>query len=335
LKLTEPTIEKEPLAIDKEKILEVAQKYVLKGQAKKAIKEYLKLIEANPKDKRLYLKVGDLHLKEGETEQAIKVYFKVADLYVEEDLNLPAISIFKRVLSIDPKMIEALHKIAGLYMKEGLVGSAKSYYQTILRLRPDDPEARKGLATPPPADSPREEPLLAPAAEPRAHAGWLNPEMKTTSEPAPPSTEPPIEVPDVLLEPEDAIVEPEIVSVDKESEMHYHLGIAYKEMELFDYAISEFEMASSSAAMKFDCYIMLGDCYIEKGLHDKSIECYQVASGVEGLSDEKMARLHFNLGLAYEANGMPTEAIQAFSTALTFDPSMAEAKEKIKKLEKT
>jgi len=159
--------------------------------------------------------------------------------------------------------------------------------------------------------------------------------MKTALEPDPSSTLPPLEVSDVLLEPEDAIVEPEIVSADKESEMHYHLGIAYKEMELYDYAISEFEMAASSVTMKFDCYIMLGDCYIEKGLHDKSIECYKVASEIKGLSDEKMARLHFNLGLAYEANGMATEAIQTFSTALKFDRSMAEAQEKIKKLQKT
>jgi tetratricopeptide (TPR) repeat protein len=87
--------------------------------------------------------------------------------------------------------------------------------------------------------------------------------------------------------------------------------------------------------MKFDCYIMLGDCYIEKGLHDKSIECYKVASEVKGLSDEKMARLHFNLGLAYEANGMAKEAVQSFNTALRFDRSMAEAQEKIRKLQHT
>jgi tetratricopeptide (TPR) repeat protein len=267
-------------------------------------------------------------MKEGETEQAIKVYSKVADLYVEEDLNLPAIAIYKRVLSIDPKMIEALHKIAGLYIKEGLVGSARSYYQSILRIRPDDTEARRALASPPPADSSREEPSFTPVAEPHAPARRFNPEMKTVPEPETHQPLPPIEVPDILEE-------PEVVSVDKDSEMHYHLGIAYKEMELFDYAISEFEMASSSLAMKFDCYIMLGDCFMEKGLHDKSIECYKVASDIQGLSDEKMARLHFNLGLAYEANGMSSEAIHAFGVVLNFDRSMTEAQEKIRKLQKT
>jgi tetratricopeptide (TPR) repeat protein len=272
--------------------------------------------------------VGDLYQKEGETEQAIKVYSKVADLYVEEDLNLPAIAIYKRVLSIDPKMIEALHKIAGLYIKEGLVGSARSYYQSILRIRPDDSEARKALASPPPADSPREESFFTPVAELYAPARRFNPEMKTVPEPEPRQPPPPIEIPATL-------VEPEVVSMDKDSEMHYHLGIAYKEMELYDYAISEFEMATSSLAMKFDCYIMLGDCFMEKGLHDKSIDCYKVAAEIQGLADEKMARLHFNLGLAYEANGMSSEAIQAFSVVLKYDRSMAEAQEKIRKLQNT
>jgi len=35
--------------LDKDKILGIAQKYILKGQTKKAITEYLKLIQASPK----------------------------------------------------------------------------------------------------------------------------------------------------------------------------------------------------------------------------------------------------------------------------------------------
>ena len=131
------------LGIDKEKILDIAQKYILKGQSKKAIKEYLKLIEANPQDKRFHLKLGDLYLKNGEEDKAIQSYLKVASLYGEEDLNFRAISIYKKILSIDPKLIEAFHKIAELYLKEGLVGSAKNYYQSILEIDPDDSEALK------------------------------------------------------------------------------------------------------------------------------------------------------------------------------------------------
>jgi len=115
--------------------------------------------------------------------------------------------------------------------------------------------------------------------------------------------------------------------------MHYHLGIAYREMELFDYAITEFELASESSSMRFDCCIMLGTCYMDRGDYDKSIEYFKRASGIRGLSDERLARLHFNLGLAYEANGMIPEAIDTFQHALNLDLSLSEAKEKIEKLQ--
>ena len=133
------------MSIDKERILGIAQRYILKGQSKKAIKELQKLVEGSPQDSRLRLKLGDIYLKNGENENAIREFLKVAELYVEEDLSLRAISIYKKVLSINPNYIEALHEMAKLYIKEGLEGSAKNCYQTILKMRPDDPETLSAL----------------------------------------------------------------------------------------------------------------------------------------------------------------------------------------------
>jgi len=314
------------LVIDKEKILGIAQRYILKGQTKKAIKEYLKLIEASPKDKRLYLKLGDLYSKIGENEKAIQEYLKLADLYADEDLNSRAISVYKKVLSINPEFVEAFHKTAKLYLKEGLVGSAKNYYQSVLELKPDDQDALKALEyienyrqakESPKAVSP-EEPFVSKHRQPPAkkhigertsltHSPTTATSIPTGETPIPPTTE--------------------------DAETHYHLGIAYKEMELFDYAISEFELASSNPSMKFDCYIMLGDCFMEKGDYDKSINCYKTASEIKGLPEKKLARLQFNLGLAYEANGMVSEALHAFNLVLKLDHSFSEAQEKIRKLE--
>jgi tetratricopeptide (TPR) repeat protein len=115
--------------------------------------------------------------------------------------------------------------------------------------------------------------------------------------------------------------------------MHYHLGIAYKEMELFDYAISEFEQAVLNPSIKFDSYIMLGNCFMEKGAYDKSIENYKMASEVRGLPNEKLARIQLNLGSAYEANGMLSEALDSYYLALKLDPSSSQAKEKIRRLQ--
>jgi tetratricopeptide (TPR) repeat protein len=292
------------LGIDKENILDTAQKYILKGQLKKAISEYLRLVEADPKDKRLHLKLGDLYLKNGEEDKAIQAFLKLATLYGEEDLNFRAISIYKKILSISPKFTEAFHKIAVLYLKEGLAGNAKNYYQSILQINPRDSEAIKALKNIENPQQPKERAIIPPAA-----------------------AESPAMEPSILSS------EPGTSALDKDSETHYHLGIAYKEMELFDYAISEFELASSTPSMKFDCYIMLGNCYMEKGDYNKSIECYKICSKIPGLPNEKLARLHFNLGLAYEASGMVSAAIDIFNFVLKLDHSFSEARERIGKLQ--
>lgn len=304
----------------------IAQKYVLKGQPKKAIKEYLKLIEASPKDKRLYLKLGDLYLKNGESEKAINEYLKLADLCEEEDLNVQAISIYKKILSINSKYIEAFHKIAKLYLKEGLVGSAKNCYQSILEITPDDQEALKALSSIENHQYPEEILKSITPIEPPISKYRRLPGKKVLGEKPSVSNSTP-HVPSILS------YETETSSPDKDSEMHYHLGIAYKEMELFDYAISEFELASSNSAIKFDCCIMLGNCFMEKGNYDQSIEYYKMASNIKELSNEKLAQLYFNLGLAYEGNGMILEALNTFNQVLEFDNSFLEAQERIKKLQ--
>jgi tetratricopeptide (TPR) repeat protein len=314
------------VAIDKEKILDIAQKYILKGQSKKAIKEYLKLIEANPQDKRLHLKLGDLYLKNGEEDKAIQSYLKVASLYGEEDLNFRAISIYKKILTINPKLIEAFHKIAGLYLKEGLAGSAKNYYQSILEIDSNNSEALQAIKNMEGTQQPRGGGMISSPAEPLLSKPPPSPVKKSFDENSGMLSSPDMDT-SILSS------EPGISPLDKDSEMHYHLGIAYKEMELFDYAITEFELASSSPAMQFDCYIMLGNCYMEKGDYNKSIEYYKMSSEIQGLTNERLARLHFNLGLAYEANGMVLEAIETFNLVLKLDHSYAEAKEKIKKLQ--
>lgn len=308
------------MAIDKEKILDIAQKYILKGQSKKAIKEYLKLVEANPQDKRLHLKLGDLYLKNGEQEKAIQAYLKVASLYGEEDLNFRAISIYKKILSIDPKSIEAFQRIAELYLKEGLAGSAKNYYQSILEIDPHHSEALKAIEHMEGNQQAREGGIPLGSSEPPLAKPLPSPGEKSFDENAVPLSPPGSET--------------AISAFDKDAEMHYHLGIAYKEMELFDYAITEFELASSSPPIRFDCYIMLGNCYMEKGDYNKSIDYFKMSSEIQGLSNERLARLHFQLGLAYEANRMIPEAIDTFTLVLKLDQSFPGAKEKLEKLQR-
>jgi tetratricopeptide (TPR) repeat protein len=314
--------------MEKDKILNTVQQYILKGQTEKAIKELQKLVKASPKDIRSHLKLGDLYLKNNEYEKAIEEYLRVAELYEEEDLNFRAISIYKKVLSLNPKHIEGFHKIAELYVKEGLKGDARSYYQSILKMRPHELKALNALKSleqeQPRKEVPKKVPsieTISPQYSPRPEKRMVEEEFELTSVVSNFDTpNPPLGV--------ESFPPP-----DKDSEMHYHLGIAYKEMELFDYAISEFEQAALNPSIKFDSYIMLGNCFMEKGAYDKSIENYKMASEVRGLPNEKLARIQLNLGSAYEANGMLSEALDSYYLALKLDPSSSQAKEKIRRLQ--
>jgi tetratricopeptide (TPR) repeat protein len=78
---------------------------------------------------------------------------------------------------------------------------------------------------------------------------------------------------------------------------------------------------------------MLGHCYLDKGDYDQSIRYFQKATQAKGLPKDKLARLHYSLGLAYEANGMIPEALDTFQIALQLDQSFSEAQEKIIKLQ--
>ena len=307
------------MAIDREKILTIAQRFILKGQSDRAIKEYQKLIEASPNDKRLHLKLGDLYLKNGDHDKAIKQYLQVADLFAQEDLNSQAISIYKKILAIDPKMMDAHRQIARLYLKEGLIANARTHYQSILNMRPGDHEASRALEdlVDQPSTPRERNPLPLSPAPSRPSASASSPSLAESER----------------QERHIAPAEFPTLTPDKEAETHYHLGIAYKQMELLDYAISEFEAAASDPALRVDCFVMLGECFMQKGDYDRSIRFYEEALKDRGVSNGKRARVHVSLGEAYEAQGMLREALQAFEVGLSLDSSLQGVKERIEHLQ--
>jgi len=213
--------------MDKEKILKTAQQYVLKGQIEKAIKEYQKIVKTTPKDIRARLKLGDLYLRGGENEKAMEEYLRVAELYEEEDLNSRAISSYKKVLSLNPKLIEAYHKIAELYLKEGLRGDAKNCYQSILKMRPHDQKALEAFKSLAEDQPPKEVPQRAPHQEivTQRYSAPI-PQTREAEEEIPLTSPLPPEGPDVSFQNEPAVETEPPSSPDKDSEMHYHLGIA-------------------------------------------------------------------------------------------------------------
>ena len=312
------------LDLPKEHLFDIAQKYIKKGQHKKAIKEYQRLLEKDPKNIRVRLKLGDLYLKNGHKDRAIDEYMKVAQQYENDDLNFRATAIYKKILYLDARLVDVYHKLANLYLRENLIGSAKLQYHNILRIEPNDPVALEALEK---IEQNRVEAETASQEGPIIEPSPMIEEPR--KEPALPSREERRE--DIPI-PSPSEIHGEADKTDLET--HYHLGIAYKEMELIDHAIVEFETASADRERRFDCLVMLGMCFMEKEEYDKAIHYFNDASQVRKLSREEMLRLQYRLGLAYESNGMNQEALKTYHQVVDLDSNFLDVRNRIERLKR-
>jgi tetratricopeptide (TPR) repeat protein len=122
----------------------------------------------------------------------------------------------------------------------------------------------------------------------------------------------------------------ELDSSDTES--HYNLGIAYKEMGLYDDAVAEFEKAFRDPARAVDCKILMGQCHVDAGNAEAAIETFRGGLAIEGLNDEAQKTLNFELGMAYQQDGKLLEALECFQQVAEKDHFFRDVAELIKTL---
>lgn len=120
------------MAIDREKVLAAAQKYVEKKKYDKAVVEYQKVIQEDPNDARTLLKVGDLQSKMEAYGDAVGTYERVGKFYASQGFALKAIAVYKQIREIIAKHVPQLEekyshitpKLAELYQQLGLTSDA-------------------------------------------------------------------------------------------------------------------------------------------------------------------------------------------------------------------
>ena len=109
---------------EKSKIIDKAQKLLQKGYLDKAIAEYKKVVEKYPKDTTIRLRVGDLYVKVGKKDEAIKEYGEVAKIHTKGGFNLKAIAVYKQILKLDEGQLEIYFKLSDLYTNQSLIADA-------------------------------------------------------------------------------------------------------------------------------------------------------------------------------------------------------------------
>jgi pilus assembly protein FimV len=119
------------VAFNKEKVMDAARKFVDKGQIDKAVKEYLRIVQEDPKDVRVWLKIGDLYAKKGAKQDATDTYLKVARFYHEQGFFVKAVAVYKQILKLDPRLVDVILKLAELYRQTGYMNEAMQHYESV------------------------------------------------------------------------------------------------------------------------------------------------------------------------------------------------------------
>ena len=160
-------------------------------------------------------------------------------------------------------------------------------------------------------------------------AGELDEALGPSAAPAPPPAPPPTarrtsppEEPrkgfleDIFAEFKEEVDEP--AATEGDIETHYNMGVAFKEMALYDEAIGEFQKAHQIAEKRKDyshlvqCCSLLATCFLEKGLPQLAVKWYQTALDSPGADPETTLALLYEVGAAYEVAGDRAAALRSF-----------------------
>jgi len=111
--------------------LDAARKYQSRGQYDKAIGQYKKLIDADKRDVRSLLKIGDLYVRKGDRGSAIETYETVAGHYAQQGFFLKAIAVYKQILKLDPSRLDAQVRLGEMYEQLQLISDAMSVFEDV------------------------------------------------------------------------------------------------------------------------------------------------------------------------------------------------------------
>ena len=127
-------------------------------------------------------------------------------------------------------------------------------------------------------------------------------------------------------------------SGNEDFETHYNMGTAYKEMDLIDEAIQEFQISvalvkpADGTSRFLQCCNMLGHCFGQKGMPEAAIMWFKKGLGAPGHSEDEYQALRYELGGAYEELGDVTQARTYYTEVYGVDVNYREVADKLSRL---
>ena len=119
-----------------------------------------------------------------------------------------------------------------------------------------------------------------------------------------------------------------------DSETHYDLAIAYKEMGLLEDAIEQLDMVRRSGNMQIEALSLMATCKVEIGRPLEAAGHLSEALVCASDGDEAVVSLRYDLGEALLAAGKHGEALEAFQKVTADDADFRDVKQRISELER-
>ena len=126
--------------------------------------------------------------------------------------------------------------------------------------------------------------------------------------------------------------------VREDFETHYNMGTAYKEMDLMDEAIQEFQnaaglvKAADGTSRFLQCCNMLGHCFIQKGMPEAAVLWFKKGLQAPGHTEDEYQALRYELASAYEQLGDLKQAREFYTEVYGVDVSYREVAQKLSQL---
>lgn len=153
-------------SFDRDAALKTAEKALRQGRIDAAIAEYLRIVEAQPRDWNSANTLGDLYVRANQPDKGVAQFAKIADRLSAEGFHPKAAALFKKILKIRPTDEHALVQSGEMAAKQGLLADARQFFRSVADLRrakgdtqgsaqmvirmgtldPDDLDARLGAA---------------------------------------------------------------------------------------------------------------------------------------------------------------------------------------------
>ena len=119
---------------------------------------------------------------------------------------------------------------------------------------------------------------------------------------------------------------------EDESEAHYDLAIAYKEMGLLDDAIEQLDLVRRSGRLQIESLSLMAICEVEAGRPQQAAGHLSEALGCVGDGDDVQVSLRYELGEALVAAGKHGEGLEAFQKVAGIDAKFRDVQQRISEL---